>query len=212
MNAILRRLRREDDGTTLAEMVVGMAIMAIFMGMFTGAMLLMSSTVNKVEAVTTSSGQLNNAFLRLDRSVRYATAISQPTRSGASNDWNVEFSATNGTTKTTCTQLRIHAKQLQQRTWALAADGTTYSNLSAWVPLASNITNGNVAVGAPNPPFALVQSAAGTNYQRLTITLVASSGTSTPGTSNSSVTFTAVNSVLTATNNPCQQVAVDATS
>jgi type II secretory pathway pseudopilin PulG len=206
-------LRRDDRGTTLIEVIVGMTVMAAFMGMFTTAFLLMSSTVNKVEAVTRSSGQINNAFLSLDRTVRYATGMSTPARSGGANDWNLEFATATGT-QTTCTQLRIDNQKLQRRTWIVSASGTSYSGLTAWLPIASNITNGTAASGSSLQPFSVPTASSGatTAFQRLTIKLVASSGINTASTTTSSMTFTALNSSATATNTPCQQVAVDATS
>lgn len=211
---ILRRLHDDDHGTTMMEVIVGMALMAIFMGMFTAAMLLMSNTVNKVEAITASSGEVNNAFLGLDKSVRYATSISAPVRSGSANEWHVEFGSTKGTANV-CTQLRVHSGQLQQRTWNVAGDGSTVSNLSHWIPLASNITNGSAAAGSGNQPFSMPDPSndkASTNFQRLTITLTAGSGTSTNAPTGTTMTFTAVNSNAAATNAPCQQVPVDRSS
>lgn len=212
----LRRRFADDRGTTLMEVVVGMALLTVFMGMFTTAMLLMSNTVNKVEAITRSNGEVNNAFLRLDRSVRYAAAISTPVRSGAANDWSVEF-ATTTTNNTVCTQLRVDSAQtqIQQRTWTVGSNGTSYSGLTAWTPLASNITNGAAVAGSADQPFSMPDPAAdkaSTSYQRLTVTLIADSGTSTTAPTRATMTFTALNSSAAATNTSCQQVAVDASS
>src|SRR5579875_3477479 len=122
---------RNDRGTTMLEMVVGMTVLAIFMSIFTGSMLLMTNTANTVEATTISAGQVNNAFLRLDRTVRYASAISPIVPPTGSGDWHVEFvseTLSGAATVDTCTQLRIDHGQLQQRTWTVT--GTGYQNLS----------------------------------------------------------------------------------
>ena len=61
------------------ELIVGMALMAIFMSMFTAAIVLMTQTGNKVEAVSISAARrTNQAFLTMDKTVRYASAITTP--------------------------------------------------------------------------------------------------------------------------------------
>lgn len=208
----LRARLQEDDGTSLIELVVGMAIMTIFMGMFTGAMLLMSNTVNKVQAVSVTSSQTTSAFLTLDREVRYASGVSNPAFD-ATWGWHVEFAtqqvnhSTSPATQTTvCTQLRTYQNQLAQRTWTLNSSNAAVSGSgTAWKPLASGLTPAAVAQSAS--PFALSTAPGG--QQTLTVTL---SATSTPGnaTSYSSSVYTALNSVTGAgTTDPasvCQQV------
>jgi hypothetical protein len=192
------------------ELLVGMMIMVVFMGMFTTAIYLMSSTANKVEAVTISTSQTSQAFLRLDKLVRYASAISTPgtaTGSGATGDWYVELDGTNSAGVETCTQLRVDiaTSQLQQRSWAAS---TTNPNPS-WTPLASAITNGTAAAGSSDVPFSLpaVNSSASTAFQQLQIVLVATTGTTSTATNRTQLSFTALNSSATAANNSsvCQQ-------
>ena len=65
----------DDAGVTTIELIVGMLVMVVFMTIFTGAVVSMATTINKVEAVTTSSQQTNTAFLRLDKLIRYSSAI-----------------------------------------------------------------------------------------------------------------------------------------
>ena len=200
---LLRRLNEDERGTTLTELIVGMAIMAVFMTMFTGATLLMSNTVNKVQAISTSAAQINAAFLKLDKSVRYATGISPVGRSATTNDYHVEFNMISPSGAAQCVQLRVDGTTLQQRTWTPSSDGTTYSNLSGWAALASNVQTAN--------PF-VVPTDTSSPYQQLQMTLKTSSGTITSGSTQSSMTFTAVNSDSQSTVPVCQQVSVDATT
>ena len=219
MNKVgIRRLRERlpggDAGTSLMELVIGMAVMAIFMSIFTGAVVSMGQTINKVEAVTISSTQINQAFLRLDKLVRYAAAItnastmstSTSTTPDTSGDWYVELDTTTATSET-CTQLRVDSKQLQQRTWTVT--GSTFSTPSNFSAMASGITNGGAASGSSDQPFAPPPVAAGasTNFQRLSITLVATSGSTSSSTTRSSVSFTALNSLAASATNDakCQQ-------
>ena len=71
----VRRLQGDDRGFTMLETVVGMVIMTIFMGIFTGAVVTMYSSANKAEALSNSTGQLNLAFDRLDKEIRYASYV-----------------------------------------------------------------------------------------------------------------------------------------
>jgi hypothetical protein len=197
----LRSRPAGDEGTSLMELIIGMAIMAIFMSMFTGAIVLMTSTANKVEAVTSSAGQVNQAFLRMDKLVRYASMISAPARStvaGGTGDWYVELSIPNSAGAAICTQLRddLTTQQLQQRTWNVTSDQVA-SAASAWQPIASSITN-----TAADVPFV-----AGTNtkslFKQLQINLTSTIIHPTKSTSSASATFTALNSTLIPTT-PCQ--------
>ena len=203
VRARLGRLRGE-EGTTLIELVVGMMIMSIFLVMFTGAIVTMNRAENKTEAVSITTAQVNQAFLTLDKTVRYATAISTP-GTGTAGDWYVELRSTN-TGSEVCTQLRIDSQQLQRRTWTVT--NSVGSTPSAWVPMASSVNNGGAAAGAGQPFVLVVPVVANdTAYQQLKFnlsTLAGAAGSQTP--SLSSFTFTATNSTLPAPAAPvCQE-------
>ncbi|WP_375480181.1 type II secretion system protein [uncultured Jatrophihabitans sp.] len=201
-----------DRGTTLVELLVGMAIMTVFMAIFLTSILLMSSTANKVEATTISATQTNQAFLKLDKMVRYASAVSTPGVSTASGDWYVEFDSpptgvSTAQTGDTCTQLRLDSRQLQQRTWTVT-NGVAAA-ASAWTPMASYVTNGSAAAGSADAPFTtpVAGVSASTSFQRLQLTLVATAGNSVTATNRSQMTFTALNSDVSLASNAttCQQ-------
>jgi hypothetical protein len=201
----------DDAGITMIEMVVGMVIMGVFLIIFTGAIVAMASTSNKVEAVTSSSAQTNDAFLRLDKLVRYADAITTP-GTGAGGDWYVELDTVrNATSLETCTQLRVDitSKQLQQRTWTVTSNNG-YTGLSSWLPMASNIINGAAASGSSTQPFSVPAQLANasTSFQRLMVTLVAASAGAASANTNATMTFTALDSSATASTNAskCQQL------
>lgn len=179
------------------ELIVGMSLMGIFMAMFTGAVVLMTSTANKVQAVTTSSGQVNQAFLKLDELVRYASMISTPGKAtGGTGDWYVELSLPGLGGVANCTQLRddVASQQLQQRTWTVTTSGTTSSAspASAWQPLASAITNTLTDTPAPFVPI----QTKGSLFQQLQINLTSSSTRPASATSKTSLVFTAMNSTV----------------
>jgi prepilin-type N-terminal cleavage/methylation domain-containing protein len=190
--------RSRDAGFTLMEMMVGMTLMGVFLTMFGGAITMMYDSANKSESLNNTTAQLNQAFNRLDQSVRYASAVTTPGK-GAAGDWYVEFQTSN-TPTVACTQLRINqaSGQLQQRTWTVA-NGTP-SNVSAWLPLASNLVNGNAPAGVGQP---FVFNAASTTapaapYQGLQIVLQAQTGSGQSATtSTSKSTFVALNTTAT---------------
>jgi type II secretory pathway pseudopilin PulG len=213
-----RRLREQSDrGFTMLEMVVGMTLMMIFLSIFTTAIISMFDSTNKSQAVNNGSAQLNIAFGRLDRTIRYASFVSQQSVGGDGN-WYVTFQTTNTGTPV-CTQLRIDktAQRLQQRTWNVSgtAPNTTASGLTGWTQLASGITNGGAAVGSPDQPFTLTPAGSAVTSESLNLHLLALDGSGrTATTSLSTVTFVAINTNLKTpdptdpTTHVCNEVAI----
>lgn len=193
--SVAQRLHR-DDGMTLIELTVGMVLMSIFMAMFTGAVLMMTSAMNTSQAINDAASQVNTAFLQLDKAARSASYISTPGISAGS--WYVEMRSLDRNGKDLCTQLRVNptAQQLQSRSWTVV--NAVASTPSAWLPIASGITNGGVASGSATQPFAL-KSTTGSSalFQQLVVTLVPPPGPGmSPSTAGSSFTLTALNSTL----------------
>lgn len=124
-----------DSGITLIEMTVALTVMAIAMSIFTTGIVQIFRTTSRVESLSSSQSQVQTAFDRLDREVRYASAISDPV-TGA--DSYVEYlMATTGTN--TCVELRMRSStgQLQRRTWLKDAATVTPT---AWTLLASSVS------------------------------------------------------------------------
>lgn len=201
----IRSRARSDAGVTLMELVVGMTIMTIFMSMFTASVVMMYDSTSKTEAISDTASQLSIAFNRLDKSVRYASAITDPGPGVVDpGDWYVEWLTTfSGTSE--CTQLRLNVAkgQLQQRTWTIATDGSgSVSDPTDWLPLASNLQPGG---GSAPEPLTRV-SGSNVPYQQLRIYLIARTvGQSGPTQSISDVTFTAFNTYIYAPNDVCMQ-------
>ncbi len=186
--------------------MVGMMIMSIFMSMFTGAILLMNDAMNKSQAISLSSSQLNIAFQNLDNTVRYASAIGVPDK-GSDGSWYAEFRSIYTGTEI-CTQLRVDiaSQQLQRRTWIVVAGVAPVP--TAFVPISSGITNGAAVSGPTTQPFYLVPLAANALSQQFTVNLISPAGpASSVTTSASSYTFTAMNSSLPVPTSPiCNEV------
>ncbi len=206
------RHRRDtgDAGTTLTEVVVGMSIMSVFLAVFTGAIVTLTRTETRTQALLSSAGDVNTAFQRLDSTIRYAAGISAPGTTGGAGSWYVEF-LTTASGASVCTQLRVTTGatgQLQSRTWTPTATGVPTA--TAWRQLASHVTNG-VAVApagtaAVPVPFAVPPaSASGVRFQQLVVQVTASTG-NPPVESDSAMTFTALNSVAGASTTQCSQL------
>lgn len=179
--------RRDDDGFTLTEMLVSLGIMAVVMVLTTGAVLLASSTSNRVEASSTAQDRVHQAFDRLDRQVRWASAFSTEGKVGRSA-WYVEWLySADGTP--TCNELRLDTGtgNLSQRSWP---QGNTRSATS-WSILASGL---GLTPGTDRPFHSSVADATYA-LARLQVQLTATAG-GAKGTDHAttSVTFTALNS------------------
>lgn len=186
----LRRIRGGQDeresGFTLLEIMVSMTLMGFFMIMFTGAILQMYRVSNRTAAITSSASRLNTAFERIDKQIRYASAISPPNQARSPfGAWYVEFvNTTSGADA--CYQLRVYGSQLQERTWSGSP-----AVAPVWVPLASGIKM------PATSPFGFSTAAGSQTSQRLKVSLSSnpSTGGGTTGvTSQTAVTFAAMNS------------------
>jgi hypothetical protein len=160
---------------------------------------------------------VNLAFETLDREVRYASTINQPSSSpSADDDWYVEFESTYTGTGI-CTQLRyqIANGELDQRTWQ--DNGATASNVSGWETLATGLLSGTESQSIPGAqnltasPFTFDAVTGIYIRQRLGIqlTAVASGSTNKAIESTTSLVFTAVDSSASSSTNDgpnvCQQ-------
>jgi type II secretory pathway pseudopilin PulG len=195
----------------MVEVIVAMVIMSIAGGIFVSAVVTLSRTTNFAQAVTSSSTNNNQAYQSLDKTVRYASAISEPGLGPVTRDWYVELQDTTGGTEM-CTQLRldIATQQLQQRTWS----ASNIATLTTFKPIASGITNGAAAAGPDTQPFYLkkptdTDTATSSQHQALTIRLESTSGQANGRVkSKSNFTLTALNSGAQApTGAFCQQAA-----
>lgn len=170
------------DGVTLVEVAVAMAVMSVVTVLFTTGLLQVYRSVAKTESLSTAQTQIVTAFRRLDREVRYASAISDLT---STPNHFVEYLMANGGTGT-CVQLRLapSSRQLSRRQWP---QGGTPS-AGSWAVLVSS-----VEAGTPTP-FDFVPADPTFNYQRLHIHLKVTVAAGANGsTRESRATFTALN-------------------
>jgi hypothetical protein len=171
---------RRDDGYSLAELVISMALMSVVTALFTTGIVQVYQAQNYTDDVTETSLQIHNAFIRLDSDVRYAAGISVPGTVGGVQ--YVEYVVSNTGTDV-CTQLRLTTDgQLQLRRRSGTASPTPWSVLAS--QLVSPVS------------FARVPATANGNaYQQLAVTLTAQPA-GRPTQESSSYTFTALNTSL----------------
>jgi prepilin-type N-terminal cleavage/methylation domain-containing protein len=188
--------RTGESGFTLLELMVALTVMSIFLTMFTTAIVQVFRSTNLNEATWTAQTQLSIAFLRLDKQIRYASAIS--TEGTVTGDPYIEY-LTTGTGTPICTELRLDqtAAQLQLRTWTQGSLPT----MTPWLPLVSDVQVSPDPVPPVTPPlpkpFAMLPADATFNFQRMWLVLVATSGgADTQATRTINITFAALNTSL----------------
>jgi hypothetical protein len=198
---------------TMIELVVGMGLMTVFLTIFTSSVVMMNRSANKAQSLTDTSAALSVAFNKLDKQVRYASAINTVGQ-GSDGNWYVEFQTTNTGTPV-CTQLRLNqtTQKLEQRTWVVTQvtatpPTTAASGLSNWQPMASGIVNGNASPTSTDKPFTFIAATPTLTFQQLTVHLLATSGgNNAASTSLTSITFTALNTTITTqSNSVCKEV------
>ncbi|MER7279713.1 hypothetical protein ABT369_35275 [Dactylosporangium sp. NPDC000244] len=195
--SLTQRIRRaarpgDDRGVTLAELAVTTGIMSVVMAIFTTGIVQLFQAGNKNELVAMTQAQLNNAFLRLDRELRYAAGFG-PIRPDAAGNVFVEYVNT-GTPSGTpeCAQLELYraAGTLRRQVWP-----TGQKPQNKWAVLASNVLIAPPGSAETKSTFAIIAPTENTAFQRLRILLIVQSN---PGrgqtTANTDLTFTALNS------------------
>jgi type II secretory pathway pseudopilin PulG len=144
---------------TLVEVMVSTALLSVVMTLFTAGMTVMFHTAGTIEALDVVQSNFRIATQRLDKQIRFATAVGTPSQvSGDSGNWHVVFAAAG-----VCVELRLDAagQTLGRRTPASS---------SAWSTLASAVT-----VDGTNQPFAR-DSGASSGRQRLILDVVLTAG------------------------------------
>jgi prepilin-type N-terminal cleavage/methylation domain-containing protein len=191
------RRHKADAGFTILEMLFGMAIMAIFMVVFSGAINSMFRSANASQALANASQSLNIAFGKLDLIMRYAAYVSAPGQSAG--NWYVEVGLkplptdanARKTAPTDCEQLRINTARnaLEIRRWDVSTAGVA-GPVSTWTPLATNVRG-----GTPQP-FQLVQATPSSIVRtaQITFNLTAWDGSGVDSrTTSTAITFAAMN-------------------
>lgn len=205
-----RRARRDEAGYTLIELIVTSGLVCVVMAVFTTAILQIFRTSDQVESTATARSQLQLAFQRFDRELRYASWIAVPS-TRLSSGWYVEFASSDGKE---CLQLRLATDPTPPRDNQTDGRGVLY--LIRWTPGAPAVRNRPDQAIASQlsttvAPFELQPAGVSINdaipftpdFQRLRVHLTAKVGTSG---ADINTTFTALNtSRNTLTTHPCSE-------
>ncbi len=187
MNVLPRALARlsRDDGVTVAELAVTTGIMSVVMAVFTTGVVQLFQAGNNNELVALTQAQLNTAFLRLDRNVRYAAGISRQHTNAAGNKVVEYLNTEVASGQPECAQLELNGatQVLRRQVWP-----QTEKPKDNWVVLASQIDVGKSS-------FELLDPGPNTGFQRLKIVLVVAGNPGRGRTAaETEITFTALNS------------------
>lgn len=198
----MKRPESNDEGYSLIEVMMAMVCTSILLTLVTSAIIQIYHSVNSVDAVSAAQSQIDTAFSRLDREVRYARGISDPAAVGG--DAYVEYLLSVDSVDT-CVELRVHTAtgELQRRTWT---KNVTPLKPSGWQTLASSVT--------ATKPFTVTGAtqALTAQYQTLTVDVTSVTGggnglSTTSGRAGSqretTVTFTALNATTANSSSTC---------
>ena len=188
-----------DQGFTVIELMIAMAIFSIFIGIVLSAIVSITKASTKVQVTAQSTSTELAVFERLDHQIRYADSIDWPGVGSPSGDMYIEFrtpaSSTATGTSPLCTQWRydIATRSLQSRTWS---DVTGATPPTLWETYLTNMPND----GGSTYPFKLTPAATGSStMQELTLTL--DSGNAAVKGAAVSTTFVARNSSISSPSN-----------
>jgi prepilin-type N-terminal cleavage/methylation domain-containing protein len=192
---------RGDAGFSLIEIMVTMGVMSVVMVVFTAAILQVYRTSTKAESISIIQAQLQIAFQRFDRQLRYASWIAQPGQVGTA--WYVEWAGYDGTQ---CFQLRLETAPpstqegpnnghgvLQMLTWPLAtppAAGTAGQTIATNLVTDSSGPFEREDAGTMVDPTASAGADFTPDFQQLHVRVTAQRGDSI---AHVDTTFTALN-------------------
>lgn len=108
----MRRRPARDEGYSLLDVVVTMAILSVVMVITLGAVLQIYAAVNRTEGTSFARDQLAAGFRRLDKELRYATWVAEPGQVGSR--WYLEYATPAG-----CRQLVFAGGALTLAGWTL---------------------------------------------------------------------------------------------
>jgi type II secretory pathway pseudopilin PulG len=195
-----------DRGASLVELMVTLSIMGAAMTIFVGGMLEALRSTNTTESMAVAQSQLQIAFQRLDKEIRYASWIAEPASAPVHGAWYVELAGLNPTTRQPeCKQLRLDIARgvLQYLRWAPGApppEGQPGETLASEL-VADAATRPFQRQTAGSYPYS--GSSFAPDFQRLRLRLTTRVAQSTTA---SDVTFTAMNTSRdTSDSNVCQE-------
>jgi prepilin-type N-terminal cleavage/methylation domain-containing protein len=189
---------RDDDGYTLAELIVATTLMGVVTAVTTLAIVQIYRSYNTIDAEIEAQTQVTTAFRVLDQEIRYARSISDPGL--VDGDHYVEY-LVNLDDVDTCVELRLRpsTRELQRRQWAKSTGAPAPS---PWATLASSTTSTQPFTVTPADANALDAF----RYQRLRVLFTAAVGSGESASSRvTDITFTALNATADDNSGTCTE-------
>lgn len=194
------RLRAADDGFSLMELMVSMALMSIVTIISASGFVHMFRTSAQTETAARTQTSTLLSFSKLDRDVRYAERINAPYLR-TNGDFAVDFVIRNDRGSAQCVRLTLPAAggALTRLQWPQA--GTPAGAIPATVALDMRSANGS------STPFTRIPAGTqGSNLDRLRIQLQSTIGVTGAGATRTfDLRFTALNTVSATTTLTCSQ-------
>jgi len=121
--------RRRETGSSVVEVMVTLALLAIVLTIFSTAMVVMFNRVHTAERRSESNDAVRLAIQELDRQVRSGNVIHDPAEdAGMSLRIYTQTNAPTATEESRCVEWRVDAGRLQTRSWS-----KDYPALESWV-------------------------------------------------------------------------------
>jgi type II secretory pathway pseudopilin PulG len=146
MNAILRRLSDREEGFTLVEVIVASSVLMLVLVIFLSTLISVQRTASNIDKRSQNQNQARLAVEALDRQVRSANYIYEPTSAvtGITTGYGLKvYTQNNAPTRNPapgylCTLFQITTgNQLQVRTWPPLQP----TKASPWLTLATGVVN-----------------------------------------------------------------------
>ncbi len=124
---------------TLIEMLVAMGLFTFLIGIFMAGIAAMTSVTVRTQASTDSGDEIRRTYQRLDKQLRYASAVNRPGLAGGDEYLEFQTSAVGVGSDPVCTQWKLDsdADTLAFRTWSDVDSATA----SAWTVVANRVRN-----------------------------------------------------------------------
>lgn len=202
------RAPEDDRGFSLIEALVAMVIFVTAMSVVTSVVGAMTTNMRQAEGVSSATDQTRLAFNRLDKQVRYASAITVPGTGDDATGSYVEFlvdeddDGSSGDKMVKCLQWRVLNEKLETRTWLVNSGGNDIPGSGhAWVTVATGVVN-NLAT---EPPFVLRPISADNSLRGIAVELRTQRSSKPVGTAHRKAAFYGRNTTATSPENVCDQ-------
>lgn len=199
------RRRRDDDGFSLMEVIVGSAIMTLVAGISAQGFLTMYQVTGRSEAAALAQTQLSAAFGRLDREVRYAYRINDGFTADRFIDgesraaFAVTYVVPDANNRMVCVELSLPRSggTMMRTQWNRSPEPGQGADLATAAVATSLVTGAQSADSTPQPmnPFTrITYGDATSNFDRLRLRVNSTIGVAEKSAErNYNLTFTALN-------------------